>query len=690
MTCFRRSLLAVLLSIGVLAACDSPTNPKGESSTVSLSVTATKLPVVGISYEGWPTIACQFRFGATTEGARGTSTPIRGMVFYWFIAADTVQPVDSTIVSAAEARAAWGRDALPAGETVYAEWSLSAGVPFNGLFRLHYGGEDKPKAADVRFICEPSLLARSGPAPLISGVVVSPQRELEPGDTVTISFTTRSTVGLWLSAVEVPGGVPDRHVFAGNLATQQTHTARFEVGADITFGEPMQISIFALDGLVQEAHVFSTQTAPIYDRTAPTLYHSFTTGSGGRNQGLVGQYALGDTIHLNVRARDNHRLAYIIYELGAPANVRDSIAVAAGPHRDYLGRSLPMAIAIRSEWVGTRMMRIFARDVAGNLSEPRSAHPDSFRIYSEVPASTQRVTLPFRVNAAVFDPERKRLALLPRDHKELHLFSLESMTLVRTVPLPAISTGGDFTLSGDSLIVALPQENAFAVVDLTGASASPVLIPLNVSPPLQQRPHHLQVLDDGLVLAVLRAEAGQEDEVLELSLASGSQRLLEEFRSPYGNTRRFRLARSAERSMLVLHSQYRGCIHRFAFADRRFGSCLGRIYSSYTPLSFSHGGASMLIDAIVTNRDFDPVRSLWSADLLFPGVISPSGQHVYLTQRRGVARVRVADGEYLERYAAPVPRLSIPQQVFITPGEDALILLVPLLEATEIVRVSRP
>jgi hypothetical protein len=281
-----------------------------------------------------------------------------GATFYWYAGKSRDEPIDSLRISGAEVRRSFARDSISAAREETSAWDLSGRAPFDAELRFRFvvKGESVARSAAVRFTCGPSLPQGGAIAPALIVESVSPGGDMEPGDTVRVSYSASSTFGLWVTGVAVADAFLFNLGFAEGLEPAATNTVELEIPWDATLGAFLDMNVYALDGMLQVTSQMVGGDIRIVDVTKPRVASA---------TGVAAQYAVGQAMDFEVRATDNGRVAWIIYELGAPVNLRDSVPTVA----PVPAASRNIHLTVQPHWVGTPTLSLFARDAAGLLSD---------------------------------------------------------------------------------------------------------------------------------------------------------------------------------------------------------------------------------------------------------------------------------------------------------------------------------
>ncbi len=343
---------------------DAPTEPLGPLS-ISIRVVNQFPPQIALLAEG-PIIQCGVDLEATVDGPGRAR--FEGATFRWYAGVDRVTILDSLRIPGWQARAAWTSDTLSAERAETTSWDISARAPFDAEIRFHYRdvGTNATGTATTRITCGPSLPAGGAPAPTVTITEVTSRAELEPGDTVRISYLMRSDFGLWTSEVTAESAFVAQRSFAELMVPLALREAVFEVPKGANLDVPLTLVVRALDPALQATVVRVPTTMRIQDRQPPVIVS---------HGAISGDFLVGQQFPIIVRATDNNQLAWLIYEFGAPVNLRDSIRVAA----DVPASDWNVPFVIQPSWVGTPTVSFFVRDAAGNASVPIQSLPGELR-----------------------------------------------------------------------------------------------------------------------------------------------------------------------------------------------------------------------------------------------------------------------------------------------------------------------
>lgn len=274
---------------------------------------------------------------------------------------------------------------------------------------------------------------------------------------------------------------------------------------------------------------------------APPIVTGDRTGSFTPNI-----FLLGDTVSITVTASDERDLKFVGYRLGGPAPTSDSIAVSG------LTVTHTFALPVTAAMAGTSPLTVFARD---RVHEDHRAIPDI--TVANVRARLARsVALPGTMRDIVYDAKRERLYVSIADSATIVVVNPATATLDPSIALPGNGDGLDLTAGGDSLLVALENRGAFAVVNLVGGGIDTVHI--DFDPAKLHNPAGLRITADGqvFVMGTDRHLSGFGAQLVSYDLATGLQQQRTDVGTPFGTdliiTSGTQLFRSGNRTRLLL------------------------------------------------------------------------------------------------------------------------------------------
>lgn len=656
----RRALAPLCLL--PLAACDSGTESRPPLEVrLQAGMTA---PSVEVGQGGVALVRCDLTLGATATGPQDRSATWLDATFHFYAGANRAAPVDSFTVSAAEMRQAWGSPSLLPGTPLTSRWTVRAGVPFAIGGRLRYQDGETDRVGTATFepvACGGTIPPGGVAAPTVTGITVGPAGgEVEAGQVLTVTYTAGAAAGLWETVVTVSGAFSAERRAQEQFQPSQVRTVQIPVPTTAVLGQRVVVTVQAVDAALQASAAAPVQGPLVVDRTAPELSASLRGMNYlGTPEGLAGSYATGDVLSLWLRVQDNHALGSLVYEIGDPVVARDSVRLT-GPFFQEERR-----IPIPAGWEGDLPVRVRARDAAGNPAGEMVSAPGAVTVHGVRTRPVRTASTPEHAWDAVLDASRGRLFLSIPDRREVAVLSLASMSFGTPIALPAVPGEMDLTRGGDSLVVALPQERAVAVVDLSRPAAAPAVFAITAA--ANGIVWSVRVAANGKALVVAGTPEGYTI-VVELDPGTGAQRLredAEEIRQPAPYVR---MGRTLDRSRVMVSAV---CNWLYTASTDRFGPC--RPSAGAYPVSGDAAGRRYAQGPEVLDANLSLLHRFPSFDLALTGTsgISPDGETVYASSARGLFRARATDGAVLERIVLP----PVYGRILFTPDGTSLIAI---------------
>ena len=646
------------LTIGA-TACGDSTAPR-QTVSVEVSVTRVDPPVILVTDDTLPSIACDVQFSATASGEGSAKwLDAKGL---WYAGVDRSAPFDSSVWSASEIQRSWDKAGIGAGQTQQATWTFYAGAPFTTSIQFNYqpmdgGVAGDEKTATVEFTCGPTP-STDTPDPAITALATGPVTDaLEPSDTLTVEFSATSPAGIWQTAVVLSGPCDAYRLFAERLQTSVTRSARLAIPPECQLGVPLVVTVIAQDaGLRTGGRVLQTHVS-LVDETPPTLSALYFPPAGtGIPNYQSGIFYGGDSITIWPSAADNHELSELFWEI-LPEGVApdDSLQLTGARATPTILVPLPL------EASGSIQIRLHARDAAGLESGAISTSPDAIRVYPTVDRPTARTSVDGQTFGAIADTKRGVVYLLQSNAHRISVLSLATMTVTRAIAMPSYPTEFDITPAGDSLVVVLPEDGALAIVDLQQSSSQPTLIPLTLlDTATDQQPQHLRTLSNGKVFVSLRGSVPSAFVLIEVDLATGAQRI----RSDAGDGGQVGggyLARSLDHSVIVVNGGPT-FFQRYDVASDGFGTRRSASVYDLTPV-VDATGRYVAVGLDLYDESLQHLRRATSPippPSTIPTALSPDGQILYqLLSGTGLLRSRVSDGSLVDRTRNPIGGLQL-------------------------------
>ena len=635
----RLARVGVALLVCVAGCSDSTGPDAGNDQLIDVLVQPHGQPVLDVGADSLPTIACTIDLRLTVRG--DAVITLSDAIVLFAVGRNRSVYVDTSSLSRAELRSAWGRDSFQPGDTAFARWSIQAAAPYSVTFRLRYAASDATvRSYDIVHDCGPKPTANS-PRPSVTAVdVVGATSSLGPGDTITIAFAASSTVGIWASLVELTGPCTVQQVFPERLKTTVNRQARIAIPRDCALGVPVRVSAYALDGLLEEASRTTTPGFSLVDDEPPDIV-VFGSGPGGGSMipEVRGRYFGGDSIPVLLSAGDNGALSYIVWEI-MPFGVRDSIQT------DPAGHHAIHRIPLGEGWTGEIDIRFVARDAAGLESTPFLSTPGELLVMPSVNRPVVSATVSGEIRALAYDGRRQAIYLLQSNQRRLTEVSAGNLQEQRSITFADYPTDLAITAGGDSLILAFPLLGALGVIDLTGASLQPVMVPLDsLDASVRQGPATVRALANDKVMIYTEGTAPSAFELRELDLRSGVQRRRTE--APSFSA----LTTSLDRRAIILNGGSGEFMRYDVDTDAFTGSASAAVYTTAPAVDGS--GNTISIAAHIYDATLQEVRqvdAMWGPAGWAPTALSPDGAVLYYAFARwGMVRTSTGDGMIVDR-----------------------------------------
>jgi hypothetical protein len=619
--------------------------------------------------DGGQSVACLFTFSLAATGDANASATWAGATLRFYAGADRTTPIDSLTLSAAEMAEEFKAPGIRSGERRAAALGLVGSIPFgmDGEFRYKVQGSDAAGAARAYVPCVvPTQDPQSAP-PTVSGVTLTvAPGPLEPGDTVRVSWKAQSTTGLWETGVVVTGAFDRRYRVPAAYSPQLTHTAAFVVPVDARLGERVNVQVYAVDLLARGVSELPILSEPVVDVTAPLLDEASTNGN---HLEIRGQFAAGDSLMVDVAARDNHQLAYVVYEAGpAGALVRDSTPFTGTATRERV------SLRTRPEWVGEGEVRLYVRDQAGNRSRTVQSAPGALRFHPLRSVKVRSGTLEYQPVDFAVDTRLGQLYVAAKSQPTLFFHSLSTLGEVAAVPLPGAALEVDLSPAGDLLVALVSSPAALVLVDLAERRVRST-VPLNAV--ALHSVFGFRVAANGRALVLGRRADGQAV-LLEYDLATGAQRVHDGPAIPVPDAGVYA---SLDKTRLLVGA---GCVYRSETDS--FGICATLWPSNEFHGAPFHGSGTGAFWG-QGNRVFD--RALQTRAGTGQGTVSAlsaDDRHAYVNDFNRVRRVRTADGLvedalvgflYLTARASADGRLLVSMQTHAASGNGVQVMELP-------------
>ena len=380
-----RSIVAILAFALSPAGCRDSTAPDQNDFNLTIALDGTPSWTVADTPNG-PLLTCTIGMTITGHVHGPGRATLTGATEYWFIGADRSISVDTTRNAASDLVSAFGTASIGDGDSHHTFWIFKFFAPFEVTMNFEYTLPDAhtPAKAGTHFICGPAV--QGAAVPTVTQISVPNMTgELKTEDTVSVSYQATGSSGIWMSLIDATGTFKAEKAVAEGMTTNVNRTVKFVVPNGNQPGVPLTLSARSFNAALIGASKSLETHLTFVDRVPPTLVSAWTLESG--QVGLFGQYAVGDSMTIVASATDDNALGWLVYELGPPANVKDSIPATPGQMPMYWTTK----IGVRPEWVGVPVLKLSARDAGGQTSNTIVSPTDSIRFF---PIVTRPTTLP--------------------------------------------------------------------------------------------------------------------------------------------------------------------------------------------------------------------------------------------------------------------------------------------------------
>lgn len=625
----------------------SPDKTHQDPLVVTLAATAAGGPIMSDSPNG-PIITCNINLTAT---ATGTGHATWGdATATWYVGKDRTNNSVGTTTNASDevVEGFSGASGIRGGASQQATWYFYDYEPFTISIAFSYNTDDgRTGLATARFTCGPDPATAVRPTITLLSLP-STTGPLKTGDTVSVHYQAASSSGIWVSIVQAGGAFVAHQIVGERLAPSVDHTVNFVVPATNP-GVPLTLSLIVADAALEGATQTLATQLKFVDSVPPTITSAV----------LSGQYAVGDTFAISATAKDDNALGWLVYQIGAPANVMDSVQAVP----DSASETMTARMVVPPAWVGTPTVTVVVRDAAGLTSQPVTSAPDSVRFY---PLVSHPTTTPLTVSQApardmVYDAKRDLMYIGGGDGRIVAI-APSTMTQQWAVMTPDVPYGMDLSLSGDSLLVAVPVMNQIYVYNMTNPSVPPGTIRLSVldtahlaSNTPSPAPSGLRVLANGHMLVTLTQPIWNFTSVVDVDLASGAQTIRSDS-YPWGNTAEFWhvMSRPADRSRVIAFGT---CWGQYLLDRDVFLPCQPQAGhgTTSTAFSFDSTGTYATYASGVWNLATNEIWWAPHIDQQAPNIaISPDASVIYMAAGQDLRMMRWSDKTMLERTPLPL------------------------------------
>lgn len=673
---FALALAGVALVAALVTSCSNATGPAGGGISVGLVSVTT--PTYSADSAGRQIIACDAQLEAHNSGAQSETWEQGEFRFYDPI--DTTTPHQVTPVGSDAVWESWGTRSIGPDSSQTATWHFWSSAPF--ILKILYRANRPDGSGDssiVRVPCSPKL--SPGSPPQITTFAVAGDSALEPGDTLHLAYTATSAVGLWQTIIRL-GGACDSTVFIPERRTTEvTRALAIMLPPACSLGSPVTVTGTAVDAGQQTASAALTLPG-LTDHTPPTITLSVRLPDGDWTPAasIVGYLFAGDSIGIDIHARDNHRL-HAAYWNVQQLGLRDSL-FSMDADSGYWIRY----IHIKQDLHNTIQVAVYATDSVGLVSDTVSTAPSAITVYPTLQPAPIPLPIPGGATDVAIDQKRGVLYLLQNGSDRIEVRSLASGDSLSTIPVPPYMSRFELTPGGDSLIV-LPQgARTFNVVDLTQTPPALTEVPL-VGLDSGLIAINVRVASTGLALAVAKNALYDGEQLYSYDFATDTGRMRTDAPDP-GVNASGALERSTDGTVIVANGLGNSFVRYDALTDA-FETPQTALVPNSDP-TVDSTGANVVVAGDLYDASLQYVRTMLPAVTPGqPGILAPDGQ-TYFTMlaprdtTRGIVRYRVSDGTLLDRIPLQTQihllRISPDGKILVAAAYDGSITIIDLTQ----------
>jgi hypothetical protein len=488
--------------------------------------------------------------------------------------------------------------------------------------------------------------------PKIVSLEISPNADLLGGDSIRVAYTATSPRGIREVSATVFGESliesPTKAQYSGEKSV--TGEFRLRLPAPVFRTATLRLGVRDTVGQGDNRDVELKLHAPPYVRGNVALPNFAPSGSP--------MLLVGDMAQIIVSAGGSTPLRRIGYSVGDPVVRSDSVEVS--------GNSAEQVFRVvadgrwQTEGKATLPITFFVLDQRG----ARMTSRQDLRVVPGIRRPTRTAQLPGAVADAVIDVRRNRAYLSVPSASQVAVLDLATMTFAAPIPVPT-PAGIDLTPGGDSLVVALRNGDALAIVNLATRARTDVRLE-------SSHPGILRVASNGKVF-VLTAGNDVDEMLLEYDLRTGRQRRWEEVGSGGRLSPYALITRSGNGARVLVRNVSSGGGPGMAIYDAATDAfTVTRVPPPGDPgqspsavsISADREGRSFLVGVTLFPSDLSSARLLagtgysGSGHEPPPTVLAPSGAEVFVGAEPGFWRMRAGDAAVLERVWVYAPRLT--------------------------------
>jgi hypothetical protein len=373
-------------------------------------------------------------------------------------------------------------------------------------------------------------------------------------------------------------------------------------------------------------------------------------------------FVTGETFRLMIRASDDRKLHSVVYNIGPPMNLYDSVLTRDTVFTDTV------EVVVPASWAGEADVFVRAHDAGGG---GQIQNIGTLRVLDGIRRPFQSRDLVARAAGAVYDSTRNALYVAQPESAQVGVLSLNSMTLGPRIHLPMTpagygSLGIDIVPGGDTVVVALPDSARLALLNRVTGTVTTTPITGGV-----------QSTTDVVVTANRHALVfGARDSsgftyfgIWDHDLATGTDTLRRDVGQNGHLNATAQMFRSPDQSKVLVYAVGApACGYIYDVGSDSFSACqtfgvAGTALASATTNGSKWLWGNLLLDSALNVIATVPnLTGPWPEAPMFPGM-APDGSAAYLPTTYGYDKVALPSGTVLERvrvyWPFPITRATV-------------------------------
>ena len=361
-------------------------------------------------------------------------------------------------------------------------------------------------------------------------------------------------------------------------------------------------------------------------------------------------FVTGETFRLAIRASDDRKLHSVVYNIGPPMNLYDSVFTTDTVFTDTV------EVVVPASWDGEADVLVRAHDAGGG---GQFQNIGTLRVLNGIRRPFQSRNLIARAAGAVYDSTRNVLYVAQPESAQVGVLSLGSMTLGPRIHLPTAAVGYgtlgiDIVPGGDTVVVPLPDSGRIALLNRVSGTTTTVPIAGGLGAT------NLVVTSNRHVFAL-----GSRDSagflffgIVDHDLATGTDTLRRDVGQNGHLNATAQLFRSPDQSKVFVYSVGAPtCGYVYDVATDSFSACQTFGVAGDAVASATTNGSKWLWGNLLLDSALNVIATVpsltgpWPPVPMFPG-IAPDGSVAYIPTTYGYDKVALPAGTVLERVRA--------------------------------------